>query len=141
MKRSSSRRILLIDDDPDVTLTLKTVLENNGYAVDVFNDPIMALQNFKKAADEDTTNEKYHYDLVLTDIRMPIINGFELYQKIIEIDKNIKVRFLTASEINYEEFREKVAPTIDDTVNCFIRKPVENQKLLNAVSELMNKNI
>ena len=81
MKRSSSRRILLIDDDPDVTLTLKTVLENNGYAVDVFNDPIMALQNFKKVADEDTTNGKYHYDLVLTDIRMPIINGFELYQK------------------------------------------------------------
>jgi CheY-like chemotaxis protein len=139
--KRSSRRILLIDDDPDVTLTLKTVLENNGYAVDVFNDPIMALQNFKKAADEDTTNEKYHYDLVLTDIRMPIINGFELYQKIIEIDKNIKVRFLTASEINYDEFREKVAPTIDDTVNYFIRKPVENQKLLNAVSELMNKNI
>jgi CheY-like chemotaxis protein len=139
--KRSSRRILLIDDDPDVTLTLKTVLENNGYAVDVFNDPIMALQNFKKAADEDSTNEKYHYDLVLTDIRMPIINGFELYQKIIEIDKNIKVRFLTASEINYDEFREKVAPTIDDTVNYFIRKPVENQKLLNAVSELMNKNI
>ena len=111
------------------------------YAVDVFNDPIMALQNFKKAADEDSTNEKYHYDLVLTDIRMPIINGFELYQKIREIDKNIKVRFLTASEINYDEFREKVAPTIDDTVNYFIRKPVENQKLLNAVSELMNKNI
>jgi hypothetical protein len=58
-----------------------------------------------------------------------------------KLDKNIKVRFLTASEINYEEFREKVAPTIDDTVNCFIRKPVENQKLLNAVSELMDKNI
>jgi two-component SAPR family response regulator len=56
---------------------------------------------------------------------MPTMNGFELYQKIREIDKNIKVRFLTASEINYED------------QNYVIRKPIENQKLLNAVNELM----
>jgi YesN/AraC family two-component response regulator len=74
---------------------------------------------------------------VLTDIRMPTMNGFDLYQKIREIDENIKVPFLTASEINYDEFGDKVAPTIDDTKNCFIRKPVENQKLLNAINEIM----
>ena len=135
---NARRRILLIDDEPDVTLTLKTVLENDGYAVDVFNDPIIALQNFRKVAEEDTSNEKkHHYGLVLTDIRMPTINGFDLYQKIREIDKNIKIRFLTASEINYDEFRQKVASTIDDAQNCFIRKPVENQRLLNTVNELM----
>jgi CheY-like chemotaxis protein len=97
----------------------------------------MALQNFRKVAEEDITNEKHHYSLVLTDIRMPNMNGFELYQKIRELDKNIKVRFLTASEINYDEFREKVAATIDDTQNCFIEKPVENQKLLNVINQLM----
>jgi CheY-like chemotaxis protein len=133
------QRILSVDDDPDVTLTLKTVLENDGYTVDVFNDPIIALDNFKKAV-EDTANEELRYGLVFSDIRMPTMNGFELYQKIREIDKNIKIRFLTASEINYDEFRQKVAPTID-TENCFIKKPVENQKLLDVVNELMNRNI
>ena len=135
----------MIDDQPDVTLTLKTVLENGGYAVDIFNDPIVALDHFKKVTNDCTYKAgeegSTQYGLVLTDIRLPTMNGFELYEKIRELDKNIKVRFLTASEINYEEFREKVAPTIDDTVNCFIRKPVENQKLLNSVSELMDKNI
>jgi CheY-like chemotaxis protein len=134
------RRILSIDDDPDVALTLKTVLENDGYTVDIFNDPFIALESFKKAANNiagEAGRDAYHYDLVLTDIRMPTMNGFELYQKIREIDKNIKVRFLTASEINYDEFKEKVAPTIDDTQNCFIKKPIENQRLLNAVNELM----
>ena len=145
------RRILIVDDEPDLTLTLKTVLENNGYAVDAFNDSVMALENFKRKAAAATSNEDrdivghlkkgegkyYYYDLVLSDFKMPGMNGFELYQKIKEIDKNIKVRFLTASEINYDEFREKVASTIDDTQNCFIKKPIENQKLLNVVNELM----
>ena len=101
----------MIDDEPDVTLTLKTVLENDGYAVDMFNDPIMALEHFKKVTNDPTRKAgeegSTQYGLVLTDIRMPGMNGFELYQKIREIDKNIKVRFLTASEINYDEFRER----------------------------------
>jgi two-component system, OmpR family, response regulator ChvI len=108
---NARRRILIVDDEPDVTLTLKTVLENNGYTVDVFNDPIIALRNFKKALEDTTANEKekekHRYSLVLTDIRMPNMNGFELYQKIRELDENIKVRFLTASEINHDEFKEK----------------------------------
>jgi len=113
VNRISRKRILLIDDEPDVTLTLKTVLENDGYAVDIFNDPVIALDHFKKVTDYPPTSKRgeersTQYGLVLTDIRMPTMNGFELYQKIREIDKNIKVRFLTASEINYHEFREKV---------------------------------
>ena len=77
------RRILSVDDDPDVTLTLKTILENDGYAVDIFNDPIIALDHFKKVTNDPThkTGEegKTQYCLVLTDIRMPTMNGFELY--------------------------------------------------------------
>ena len=147
--RRKGRRILSIDDEPDGTLTMKTVLENDGYTVDAFNDPVMALESFKKATEEedatatttntndDTANEKnHHYSLVLSDVKMPTMNGFELYQKIREIDKNIIVRFLTASEINYDEFKEIAAPTIDDAQNCFIRKPIENQKLLNIPSSI-----
>ena len=122
------KRILSIDDDPDVTLTLKTILENDGHTVDVFNDPIIALESFKKAASDVAKvaggggrGNAHTYDLILTDFRMPKMNGFELYQKIREIDKNIKVRFLTASEINYGEFGEKVAPTMDGIENCFIK--------------------
>jgi CheY-like chemotaxis protein len=140
-RNGKDKRILLIDDEPDVTLTLKTVLENDGYAVDIFNDPVMALNHFKKVTDDYAgkagEERRTQYSLILTDIRMSAMNGFELYQKIRELDKNIKVRFLTASEINYDEFRQKVAPTIDDSQNCFIRKPIENQKLLNVVNQLM----
>ena len=151
IRNGKKRRILIVDDEPDVTLTLKTVLENNEYAVDAFNDSVMALENFKRKAAAAVSNDDldivdhlkkgegkyYYYDLVLSDFKMPDINGFELYQKIKEIDKNIKVRFLTASEINYDEFRRKVAPTIDDSQNCFIAKPIENQKLLSIVNQLM----
>jgi CheY-like chemotaxis protein len=99
----------------------------------------LALDKFRKAAGNTTVGRRgeYYYSLVLTDIRMPTMNGFDLYQKIKGIDNNIKVRFLTASEINYDEFRKKVAPTIDDAENCFITKPMANQKLLNEISKLM----
>ena len=77
----------MIDDEPDVTLTLKTVLANDGYAVDIFNDPIMVLEHFKKVTNDPTRKAgeegSMQYGLVLTDIRMPTMNSFELYQKII----------------------------------------------------------
>jgi CheY-like chemotaxis protein len=76
----------VVDDEPDITLTLKTVLENNGYVVDVFNDPIMSLENFKKIAADDIASEVRGggatcYGLVLTDIRMPNMNGFDYNKK------------------------------------------------------------
>jgi CheY-like chemotaxis protein len=69
----------LIEDDPDVTLTLKTVLENGGYTVDTFNDPVIALKNFKKVIVGGEGGGTYYYGFVLTDIRTPTMNGFELY--------------------------------------------------------------
>lgn len=74
---------------------------------------------------------------MLTDIRMPKMNGFALYQKIKEIDKNIKVHFLTASEINYDEFKEKVAPTIYDTQTCFSKiQSFERPSLDDSLEEM-----
>ena len=105
------------------------VLEENGFKVDTFNDPLMALQNFTAGS----------YDLLLLDMLMPNINGFELYQKIRMMDNKVKICFLTAGRIDYDEFRKKVASISsienDDIENCFISKPMENEELLKRVNE------
>ena len=122
-------RILIVDDEDDVNLLFKMVLEDNGYKVDTFNDPLVALQNFTAGS----------YDLVLLDILMPNMNGFELYQKIRTIDDKAKICFLTASGINHEEFKKRAASIAsienDDIVNCFISKPMENEELIKRVNE------
>ena len=117
-------RILIVDDEGDVNLLFKMVLEDNGYKVDTFNDPIAALQNF-------TTGS---YDLSLLDMVMPKMNGFELYQKIRMLDDKVKICFLTASG---EEFRKKVASIagISDIENCFISKPIENEEFIKRVNK------
>src|SRR5256885_11601356 len=118
-------RILIVDDEDDINLLFKMVLEDNGFKVDTFNDPLVALQNFTAGA----------YDLVLLDMLMPNMNGFELYQKIREIDNKAKICLLTASGINHEEFKRRAAcgVTIAYPENCFISKPIENEELIKIV--------
>ncbi|MGC2427530.1 MAG: response regulator [Nitrososphaeraceae archaeon] len=83
---------MIVDDEPDITLTFKIALEGTGlYEVYAFNEPLKALANFKVHA----------YDLVITDIKMPKMNGYEFSQKVKEIDNNVKICFLTASECYY----------------------------------------
>jgi DNA-binding response OmpR family regulator len=120
------KRILLVDDEQDVTHTIKIVLENNGFLVDSYNDPTLALSNFKLG----------FYDLLLLDIRMPKINGFDLYQKIREIDINVKICFLTASEWFYEEHRRlDTHPTVDR--GHFIQKPFRSKELIRQLNEVL----
>jgi two-component system, OmpR family, response regulator ChvI len=114
------KRIAVVDDEPDITSVLKKGLERHGFAVDTFNDPHAALTNFQP---------KY-YDLMIIDIRMPKINGFDLYRQLKKRDTSVKVCFLTAFQIYYEEFR-KMFPTID--VEAFIRKPVSISSLANQI--------
>ena len=117
-------RILIVDDEDDINLLFKMVLEDNGFKVDIFTDPLTALQNFTAGS----------YDLLILDMLMPNMNGFELYQKIRMLDDKIKICFLTASGINHEEIRKKVAyATIDYPENCFIIKPIENEDLIKRV--------
>jgi DNA-binding response OmpR family regulator len=121
-------RILIVDDEDDINLLFKMLLEDNGFKVDTFNDPLIALQNFTAGA----------YDLLLLDVLMPNINGFELYQKIRMIDNKVKVCFLTAGRIDHEgEFKKRVASiaSINDSENCFISKPIENKELIKRVNE------
>ncbi|MCI0559186.1 MAG: response regulator [Nitrososphaera sp.] len=121
MSVSKEFRILVVDDEPDITTVMKMGLEQVGFNVDTFNNPMEAIDHFKEGI----------YDLVLLDIKMSPINGFELYRKLLEIDNKVKVCFITAFEIYYEEFR-RVFPKIH--VDCFVRKPVRLDKLAKIIS-------
>jgi DNA-binding response OmpR family regulator len=121
-------RIMIVDDEDDINFLFKMVLEDNGFKVHTFNYPLEALQNFTAGS----------YDLLLLDMLMPKMNGFELYQKIRILDDKVKICFLTASGINHEEFRKKavsVASIENDSENCFISKPIENEELIKRVNE------
>ena len=119
------KRILIVDDEPDVNLAVRIVLEDNNFIVDSFNDPLRALENFK--ADM--------YDLAILDIKMPKKDGFEVYKEILKIDNRVKVCFLTAGEINYKVF-EEVYSTVEK--NKFIIKPIGNDQLVKKVNELLD---
>jgi DNA-binding response OmpR family regulator len=119
------RRILAVDDEPDLTMLCRMSLEYYGFEVDTFNDPEEALTKFKPGS----------YDLVILDIKMPKMDGFELYHEIKKKDNNANICFLTASELYYEEFRKKEYYALDK--NLFIRKPIDNEELLKEVNRIM----
>jgi two-component system, OmpR family, response regulator ChvI len=120
----SPKKILIVDDEPDITLTLGKGLEQGGYDVHAFNDPLVALSNFKP----DT------YDLLLLDIKMPNMTGFELYRKLKEIDSKVKVCFITAFETYYEKFRQEFFPL--EEIKGFIRKPIQIQDLIRITNQI-----
>jgi two-component system response regulator ChvI len=123
-KAKARTKTLLVDDELDIIFSLKLFLEENGFEVDAYNDPSLAITNFKPGL----------YDLIILDIKMPQLNGFELYKTIREVDNNVKVFFLTAvSDFSgYEEVLNKMSSTLAE--NCFIQKPVDTQELLRRVS-------
>jgi DNA-binding response OmpR family regulator len=121
-KRKAKRRILAVDDDPDITLTLEEALKDDGsFEIDTFNDPELALSSFKLGL----------YDLALLDFRMPKMYGHELYDKIKEIDSNVKVCFMSATYVNYEHARQTF-PSLE--MECFIQKPVEIKDLIRRIN-------
>jgi CheY-like chemotaxis protein len=124
------KRILVVDDDPDLTLTFKAGLDGHYYGdgdkkkkfeVYAYNDPLLVLKEFKPN----------FYDLLLTDIYMPNMNGFQLYEKILELDVNIRVCFMSALEVNIQALRE-VYPKV--SFGCFIKKPVTIKYLIKRLS-------
>jgi DNA-binding response OmpR family regulator len=119
-------RILAVDDESDLTMLFRMSLEHYGFEVDTFNDPQEALSKFQPGS----------YDLVILDIKMPKMDGFELYDEIKKKDHEAKVCFLTASELYYEKFRKKEYNALDK--NLFIRKPIDNEELVKEVNRLMS---
>jgi DNA-binding response OmpR family regulator len=122
-----NNRILVVDDEPDLTQVSTLALEYHGFKVDSFTDPQEALSKYKPGL----------YDLVILDIKMPKMDGFELYHEIKKKDNNANVCFLTASELYYEEFRKKEYCALDR--NLFIRKPIENEELVKRITKMIKR--
>lgn len=123
-----TKTILVVDDDQDTTMAVKSSLEmenshaRNGtyFQIYTYNFPGLALSEFRPN----------FYDLLLIDVEMPKMNGFELSTKILEIDPDPKICFMSAAEVNYEALRE-IYPTVN--FGCFIKKPVSLDHLIRSV--------
>ncbi|MGA9150576.1 MAG: response regulator [Candidatus Nitrosopolaris sp.] len=120
-------RILLVDDEPDIILVMKLVLEENGFKVDSFTDASEALKKFRTGI----------YDLVIVDVKMPAIDGFSLYEKIKKLDGKVIICFLTAAGDAYYEILKKRYPTINE--KCVIRKPVDNESLIRQIKSILKR--
>ena len=117
-------RILIVDDEPDITESFGLALEDSGFEVDKYNDPAVALASFKPNV----------YGLLILDIKMPKMDGFELYDKIKKIDKKVKVFFISAFDIDRAEISKKY-PGLK--IENFLPKPIQIPELIKKVEEQM----
>jgi DNA-binding response OmpR family regulator len=116
----SKKRILVVDDEPDITFTLQAGLEDGGFDVDAFIDPEVVLSSFKPGL----------YDLVLIDIKMPEMDGFQLHERLKKVDPHLNVCFLTASEMYHED------RTYDK--DLFLQKPISTDDLIMEINKKIN---
>jgi two-component system, OmpR family, sensor histidine kinase VicK len=123
--KTKVNRIFLVDDDYDHTITFKVGLELAGFEVDTYNDSAIALSKFKPD----------YYDLLLIDIKMPKIDGFELYEKIRKIDNKVKVWFITAYD-TYHKILERASSKSQEEMRLdrLIEKPIEIDKLVEQIT-------
>ena len=127
-RRNSPIRIMFVDDEKDILSTVKRGLESNdAFTVETFSSGESALEAFE-------SHPENYYDLVITDIRMPKMNGFELYRRIKEKNQSMKIAFITAFEINKEEFN-KVMPSVN--VIDFISKPLSISSLITKLKSML----
>jgi two-component system, OmpR family, response regulator ChvI len=115
------KKILLVDDDPDITTSFHLSLEDTGlFEVETHNDSTEALSNFRSNS----------YDLVLLDIKMPKMSGFELYDKIKKLDSNVKVCFISAFDPYSSELKEEL---LSLKIECFIPRPIQIKELVERI--------
>jgi DNA-binding response OmpR family regulator len=121
MNEIIKNKILIVDDDPDITSSFDLSLEDTGlFEVETYNDSTKALSNFQANS----------YDLVLLDIKMPKMNGFELCDKIRKLDGNVKVCFISAFDPYSNELKEQF---LSSKIECFIPKPIETKELVKRI--------
>ena len=121
-----NKRVMLVEDEDDIVMLFEMILgPDAGLKLDSFTEPFAALNNFISGS----------YDLIMIDVTMPKMNGFELYHEIRKLDDKVKVCFLTAGEMYDEEVRKESFPELD--INCFIRKPIANQDLIQRVKDIL----
>ena len=129
ISRSKKKRVLLVDDEPDICMVYKIVLQDAGYECISYTDSVKSLKEFRPN----------YYDLILLDIKMPVLNGFELCKKIIELDRTVHIIFITASEEYYEQFRNQHYPELGK-IN-YIQKPVGNDELVRIADMIVANSI
>jgi DNA-binding response OmpR family regulator len=120
------KRILIVDDEVDITDSLKAGLTSQGFSVDAYNDPMAALAHFKSK----------QYDFVILDIRMPKMNGFDLYREMVKLDWKTNYCFFTAFDIHPSEF-EKVFPDVN--VRAFLKKPLSPSQMVERLNLVLTE--
>lgn len=139
-------KIMLVDDESDITMAFKLTLQDAGFTVDTYEDPLVALSEFKPR----------YYDLVILDIKMTKMNGFELYAKMQKIDEQVRVCFITAGEMYYDEFRNERQDGQEEELEeelegvkqqyCklnpdrFLQKPISNVDLVRSIEKILMLN-
>jgi CheY-like chemotaxis protein len=131
------KRVALVEDEPDIVMTFKAALEDAGFLVHTYQDPIVALSEFKPG----------YYDLVILDIKMPRMNGLELFSEMQKIDKQIRVCFITAGEMYFDKFRREKGEGREgrevEEQYCklnskrFLQKPISNEDLVKRINKIM----
>jgi two-component system, OmpR family, response regulator ChvI len=120
------KKILIVDDESDTTSSLSLSLEDSGlFEVDLFNDALVALSNFRPNI----------YDLLLLDVSMPNMSGYELYNEILKVDNKVKVCFIGTHNIDYNALRTRFSSQEIDSfiTKPFLRKPIVVRKLIEKV--------
>jgi two-component system, OmpR family, response regulator ChvI len=120
--KSKTGKILIVDDEPDITESFGLALEDSGFDVDKYNDPAIALASFKPDV----------YGLLILDIKMPKMDGFELYDKIKKINNKVKVFFISAFDIDRATISKKYP---DLNIENFLPKPIQIPELVKRVEE------
>lgn len=142
--RNGRNKIMLVDDEPDIVMTFKASLESAGFTLDTYEDPLIALSKFKPS----------YYDLVILDIKMSKMNGFELYTEMRKVDEEVKVCFITAGEMYYDEVRnerqeeqegqeeepEEIKQYCKLDPDRFLQKPISNADLVKYIEKIMTLN-
>jgi two-component system, OmpR family, response regulator ChvI len=122
-RQEGKKKILVVDNEPDMTRMLKMALEPVGFMVDTFNDPVLALKGFKPNL----------YDLVILDIMMPRMNGFQLYEQLKKMDLGVKICFLTASSETYrDQLKEKHCELHKD---LFLEMPLPIKEIIAEIKK------
>ena len=127
MAVAEKNRVLLVDDEPDVVYLVKKSLERNGFVVDAYTDPILALQNFKGGV----------YSLLLLDIKMPKMNGVEFFRRIEKEDDKVKVCFFSASEYLTSTFKDKFQSSPGRFL--FLSKPISIPELTRQIKQFFEE--
>jgi DNA-binding response OmpR family regulator len=125
LNSSERKKILFVDDDSDITTISKAALERNGFEVQTYESSLSALENFKPGS----------YDLLVVDIKMRDMNGFELYDEISKMDNNIEVCFLTAATEYYDKYKQRHSSKKRE---FFITKPVSLKDLANTIDSILS---